>query len=751
MPEKPKPDAPEKVKRFLGWLRSVDAGDVLQEAKEIIQDDPYQYAIKQLDQLFKGKGLQAEVLKSTAGLEADDISQAIASFMQTIYGNKAVVETAESIGAVLTEPVLSILETYAGKEDFDPMEFARAFHGVNVLLKMPKAIGKMTDITIAGTKLSTIGDAMEEMYWALGLGFLGWQTLAPLLSAGLQPRLERHYNKLYHPKRLSLSDMVFLYLTDSITLSKLTTFIEEEGYQPELTSKIVENSFRSLNRSELEELYALGKLNRDGIYRQYIKQGYMPVHAQYFTDILTSKAVTNDKGSSVTQLRQAYKKGLRTRNEFRDALEALEYSKDAITLELELLDYDIKYESRDLSIGQIKSAYIQGVLTKTEVLNELFKYGYTSSEVETIIQTWDAEKKPKILKLNQSSVIAAYNAGVLNQSQALARLIEIGYPSSEASIIVQTANRANSKTGYKISLAMLMQAKSINALSQSEFTTRLQVEGLDSDDIKIINAMVNYSPLPKLSQEDIERAFKAGVIPDTTVKSLLIAQGLTGTNLDIKLKTWIAESEKKAPKLSLGTLLLYYRQGIVSSVQLRSKLREYDYSDNDIDLFIKSANLALPDDLTRTEIHDLYLAGVIDKTRVGVLVQKTGLDTQETADFIKGLDVELDNNRPEPGIGDYLSAVRNGILNESELRIKLRELGYDTTAVNFYVKLSQQAEKESTATLSKSDILNAYGKGLWDRYTALEALMDKGYSEKNAQLLIDLKDASTKPAPKPKP
>ena len=57
-------------------------------------------------------------------------------------------------------------------------------------------------------------------------------------------------------------------------------------------------------------------------------------------------------------------------------------------------------------------------------------------------------------------------------------------------------------------------------------------------------------------------------------------------------------------------------------------------------------------------------------------------------------------------------------------------------------KKAKESEKERE--LSKSDLLRLYREGVIDRKTAKEALMDIGYSESDAELLLRLEDIKKK-------
>ncbi len=739
-----------KKSRWEEILQDVLGEDFVSDAGRFFSGGGATSSVSIQQKLHEGTTSQDIQKMIEEGISIDEISKTISSYIRKIYGNQYVKEAAETMGAFVTEPILSIFESYAAKEDFDPLEFARAFHGSMILLGMPKTIGHLTDITIAGTSLGKIGESMDSVYWSLGLGFLGWQTLAPLLSAGLQPRLERHYNKMYRPKRLALSDMIYLYLIGEVEYTEIKKFIAEEGYPDKLTQTVIENSFKTLNRGELEEFYAKGQITATDVYETLIKQGYKPKHAAFLRDNITLGTEDTNKSASLSKMRDAVKKGLRTRNEFRVYLASMDYSHSAIELEMELINYDLDMDNRELSVSQIKSAYIQGVLTKTDVQTGLKEYGYTTDDTNILVQTWDNERKPKILKLNQGNILSALKAGVLSKSQALARLQQLNYNAQDATVLVETALTSVKSSSMRVSLAILLEARKINAISQAEFETRLKSEGIDTNDITILSKLATFQPTQNMTSLDIEKAFKAGVIDTNKAKVLLGETRVSASAIDLKVKTWVEENKGFKISFTPATYLLWYRQGIIQKADLTKLLTESGYTVKDVELFIKSADLAVPDDLTRSEIGDLYLSDVIERSRAIALLKKTGLSQDEINDLIKGWDKAIENETPEPSISAYIQALRNELLTEKEFRKKLEELGYEKATIDLYVKLSTTEEKEKTQKLTKADVLSMYTKTILNKSQTLERLNDMGFSSEDAELLLKLKEPKVEEPAEPK-
>ena len=87
-----------------------------------------------------------------------------------------------------------------------------------------------------------------------------------------------------------------------------------------------------------------------------------------------------------------------------------------------------------------------------------------------------------------------------------------------------------------------------------------------------------------------------------------------------------------------------------------------------------------------------------------------------------------------------LTAFRYGLISEAEARAWLKDLGYDDREVDLLIRIEkvkiQSSVKERARDLSKTDILSMLAKQLLSPEEAKQMLIDIGYSEEEAELLV---------------
>lgn len=671
--------------------------------------------------------------------DIDSWSVTLRGAIRDILKAPAVRETAEILGTLISEPFVAVMEEYAAKDDFSGPEMASAFHGMTTLVTLPSIILKAMKGDILGLAFGDIGGALAPLYWNLGLGFLGWQTLAPLLSAGLQPKLERHYNKLYRPKRYGLSDLLYFYYAGEYTLAEFNREASELGWREKDIRVLPETLYRSPSPSDLKLLYDAGILDNDSLEKELIKTGHNPRYVPTLAAAVIHDESTVDKGVSVSSLKKAYREGLRTRAEFLQLMRLLGYTFQAIELELDILDNERETEARKLSMEQVHKAYLKNIVQPSEVLHFLLDLTYPLTDAQTILKTWNAEKAPKVLRVNQGTIIAAFKNGVLSETETYHRLAEVGYTNDDIALLIENAKVGAGRVVKTLSLSHILSAYAIGAISEVELKTRLTNYGALAVDIPIYIKLAKFDPFQKTTIEDIEQAAKLGVIDKARSIDMQLALGIDRTTAELRATTWQTYRDQFKPRLSAGTLAVLYKQAVISKDELTRGLKAIGFKDSDVTALVRSADLAFPRELIGSEIKEIYLSGVIDRGRAVSLLVKSGLSQENANLSADAWDKTIARAAPRPSIQQYLSAFRNDLLTEAELITKLRELGLGEDAIAFYLRTLQAPEVEVTESLTKTDILGLYGDELMTFEQALERLINSGYSADDATLLLKRK------------
>lgn len=682
----------------------------------------------------------ADIIKITPSADIEgSASEVVRAYIAQFMTDKNVREATEIFGSLISEPFVSLFESYATGDDVDGKEFASAFHGLSILVTLPEFVAKLLHGSVVGTVIGNFGDVFKSMYWNMGLGFLGWQTLAPLLSTGLQPNLERHYNRKFSNKRFTLQDLIYLYNAGEVTASSVIKAGRDEGWRLSDIQTVMDLSYHTVTRSDMQMLYQRGVMTKNDIIQELARSSTNPKYIPAIVQEIINSAISDEKLPSLSTLRKAFKEGYYSESELSTLLGKLGYGTEAINLEIALLKSDMIATQRELTLSQIREAFRVGTITITELTYYLHELGYSSSHTNFIIETWQAAKLPKILQLNKGTIVQALKAGVINEVEARIKLAAIGYRITDQNIIIRTALQTSSGVGHTLSVSTLNKAYVIGALSRDEYVNRLKVLQISNADIQIYLAINDYTRDIQLNENAIRDAYLYEAIDKGRASALLSELGYDNNEISIQITTWDNQRSEFGVKISPANLLLFRRQMVIDDNQLRAYLTAFGFSNADINLYVQSANKAFPRTLQQNDIEELFYSNVIDTNKAKELLEKTGLSLVDADLLIKGWTALLGSSLPQPSTSQYISAYRRGVINESELHTKLNALGYGGDAIEFYIRYANEVQTDEVKELTKSDILSLYNKQIIMYADALERLTKLGYSVDDAELLIRAK------------
>lgn len=701
-----------------------------------------------------------------------DISKIVAEALSQAGGNPLIREIAESYGALYTEPILAVFRQYAGRDDVDPLEFYRAVQGISRELE---AFGALADFAVEGItagQFDAFGRMTESMNKAMGVDFVSYDALKPVLDFGLKPGLETYYKRLYRPTRFTISDLRDLYALGQITREDLVKTAQNQGWRDVDIDKWILLSFRTLSQGEVLEAWRKGKIGDDEVVRRLRALGNDPADIPLILELNPKDNPNNERDVSASTARQAYRDNLIPESELRELLGALKYGTQEIDLIVAIERAKNKTQVRSLSLGQIKAAWEDNVLSDQEATHWLEEDGFAADQIEIILATWRVEIAPKYRKLNSGTILGAYVEGVISRGAAKDKLVSVGIAPEDAELQIKLAETRNpeafgqlpSAKARKLTPGVLSELVGLGLLTPAQMSARLQEVGYGTDDANLLAEAARLRALPgprELSQSAITGAYLAGVIDRPKANTLLLGIGFNQDQVAILLDTFETQhadefglpAPARTRTLSPSALLDLYMSSLLSDEQYAARLVDLGLSPEDAGLELARAQqLKAPGQrvLTQSAIERAYLAGVYD--RQTAFERLVGLDFTE-ADANTILDtVETENpaafspnlvqSSRMPSITTLVNALQNGIIDEQAYFARAQEIGYSVPDAQLYLSVSVKTEKKASKSLTPGQILAAYGKGLWSRGTALDRLTSTGYSTDDATLLLRIEKDS---------
>ncbi len=678
-----------------------------------------------------------QLAEQLVNIQADP-STAIANQVHEFFDSPLAREITEIAGATVFDTIMSMAVGSLEKLDPALLERVRRFLGTVVLISTaPRVAGILTEIGSLGA-INTVGDVLKDSYFNLGLGFITWQMTAPILEGAIGKELERSTNLAFRPTRFSSSQMADLFAMGEVSQDEVVANLREAGWRDEDIDAVVRLSYKPLTQGQIMELRKSGTFTEDEAIRRLRILGYSPEDVLHLLELEDADAVAEPKTVLLSTARTAFKNQLIAEDRFREVLQSMDYSPEAVDLEVEVQRLAMQEEARNLSVSQLRSAYISNVLTETDVLHGLTELDFRTDEAQTLLETWKISKAPKVLKLNKGTVLDALASGVLTTEQARSKLREIGYGADDVNLILRTEELQGTLVRPKASVGILVSAVKAHVITAGQLRNELIAQGYSEFDINAIVGVAQFEEPLEVSPAYILRALQAEVISENDATDWLVRLGVARDEAEIMVETAVVEARIEPPKITAGFLLACVRDEIISVDTFVSRLRSLGYSDADIALLTDAANYEPEEPLSVNMVERAYKQGVISRDATLDKLRELGYSATDREQLVQIYEKEMAISQPKATVGSLVTAARNGIIEIGDLQRKLDLYGYSPEDIDIFVGLVTYEPPESTKSLTKSEVLKAYVAFLFDRGMAMRRLINLGYGIDDADILLTL-------------
>lgn len=521
---------------FLGTPHDVEEAIKLAESKGWLSHaEAEEYRRAFIIEREKTEQILLEKIKRT--LHVDDLAKIAAAIGEEVYS-----KILEAMGLPAKDMPADIRE-----------RIGRYLATISVLSSTRQAFGALAEITTLGA-IDTVGDIISQVYWNLGLGFISWQLVSPLIEFSIRHPMEKWGNKYWRPHGLTPAQAVDAKMLNLISDTSFRTMLAEQGYDDATIDILLKLAYNPLPISEMWNAYE-NDLISEATVRQILRQhGYDESTIEIMIQNHRASKVETPSRVLRSTILNAYEAGIITESQAIEELRKLGYSEDEINWSLQLIKLEKQVKLVGLKTSQIKDGFMAGVLTEQDARYWLSQEGLQEEAIEVLLATWKAEQiKPERL-LSTSSVERAYSYKVIDTEQARQLLLRLGYSQQGAEILLRTWDAAiaeeerrrgaeetpeASLQQRKITVSAILDAFQLNIITKEEAIKKLKDLGLSDEDIEIYISVALYKPVSpeKLpTKAEIKDWFRKGIINEVAAVSYLTALGLSEQHISYILQ-----------------------------------------------------------------------------------------------------------------------------------------------------------------------------------------------------------------------
>jgi len=482
-----------------------------------------------------------------------------------------------------------------------------------------------------------IAQSIAGLYWSLGLGFLGWQALAPVASHAIQKPQENFLNYNFPKEIPSASVIADLFSSRMLSYGEAVELLQQHGIRPEFHKRLLERAFSRISVSDLFDLYRAGKIDVSML------ASYLAIHGYKDEDIpLIIAANTLPKEESIPNislsvLRQALREGIITEDQFRQKAREIPRNPEEIELIILIERMRKAVEKRMLTVSQIREAFKAGVLREPEVVHYLQELGLEDTAINILLNTWKEELKPRFVFLNASRLAEAYTYGVIDENTFFHKLLLLGWDEESANIFIKTVKARLAEREDRPSTERVRKPTTSQVLT-------FMVQGI-------------------ISQDEAFNLLKELGYDDTTASRLI--------------KSALIEPPKQPRKLSKAEIVELWKKGFIVTDTAIERLTLLDYAREEAEAILFMEGPALGE----SDLVKAWRAGIIPTDKFVDAAVKVGYRKQDVIRLVRWLENPIEHT-------EVVQAFREGLITAEEARRALLNLGYSPDQINAVIPVA---------------------------------------------------------------
>jgi hypothetical protein len=398
------------------------------------------------------------------------------------------------------------------------------------------------------------------------------------------------------------------------------------------------------------------------------------------------KSVKSQLPDTATLVMSYYRNAI-TENQYFDTMAKHGYSREYAQDYLDVTRLRIDDNS-------LLASYVRGETNLSVVRSELTRRGYTSPDVDRILEL--TERIPGPDDLVRMAVREAWRDDVASKWG-----YDADFPSSFASWMEKQGYNADWSKRYwrahwnlpSISLARELVYR--GAITEAEFKELLRISDIPQTWRDKIASVIH---LP-YTRVDTRRMYNFGILDEQEVNSSYLAQGYNAERAANLTAFTVANSLEDERDLSRSDIVSGYKIGTISERELSDFLSAMGYNSKAVQFYVSRANYQLQQEIVDEQvkiIHELYTYSEIDETQARTKLTDLALTASEIGRKVDLWKLERERKIKRPSRSTLDNMFREDIITSDEYQAGLESIGYQTRYIDWYYQTTL-AKKETTA------------------------------------------------------
>lgn len=278
---------------------------------------------------------------------------------------------------------------------------------------------------------------------------------------------------------MSVADAVNAVVQNHIPMSEGASIADQNGLEPGAFQTLYETAGEPLSRTEMEDLYNRGLASEDDV-KQALRESRLK------NKYIDKAFALHEKVMPVYTLQRALRYGgVDHATAVAITMESGYTKRDAeIIVNAGSAEKIQAYKNRVVS--SVETAYEDNTIPKADALDLIKTMGYETSEAEFILQSAEFRRSARIVSQVVSSLRAKYAEHKITRQQASNELDAIGIPSAQRDFVLKLWDIEYDNYVRHLTPAQVVKAVKLELLTSDQGLARLTAMGYSEDDASLL-------------------------------------------------------------------------------------------------------------------------------------------------------------------------------------------------------------------------------------------------------------------------
>jgi len=263
--------------------------------------------------------------------------------------------------------------------------------------------------------------------------------------------------------------------------------------QAEFARKYYEDRERDTSKSDILRFYREELVTEEEARTRLDGLGYRVEDVDMYIDLENiakeGKAAIKERALTKADVLGLLSDGLIDEVEARERLLDLRYLDTDVDLLLGRVKAVVPGTVKKATVADIKSAFREGVISETDLREELRARKYEPTDIEMIVSTEIARLPIAPVKLTAAKAQEAFRKGVITEATLRSKLDELDYTAEEINIAIAMNLSMPTTITKTLTKAEALKAWGAGIIDIEECVDRLMKQGYDQYDIEILLRM----------------------------------------------------------------------------------------------------------------------------------------------------------------------------------------------------------------------------------------------------------------------